>query len=166
MEEPTLEYMPAQDIPKTGADMRASAGPIKRGYKVGYSSTANTTKTQPLVKASKRKREEADTVDGMDIDGAADVDFGPPDTKKRNVVSRDVSGVASTKSWKTPVKARHSASKSIASAKTWDKKVRACAPERRANTKRRRRAAKCRPRSGHLRTHYTLILQSSVRIDD
>lgn len=124
MEDPTVEWIPAQDHPKTGADMRASAGPVKRGYKVGFSSTANTTKTQPLVKAaSKRKRDEPE--DGMDVDGVDADSYGPPDTKKRNTVSRDISGLASNRAWKVPAAARHSASKQVGSTKSWDKKVRA-----------------------------------------
>jgi hypothetical protein len=115
-----FHWVPTQDFPKQTIDLRALAERTARGYKVGTSSTANTTKTQPAAKRKRAEAEEAEN-DGMDV--AFDVDQLPDLKRMRGTCKRDVVGVNATRVWKVPVSSRSSASHRQ-SVTSWDKKVR------------------------------------------
>ena len=113
-------WEPAQDLPRQSIDLRELPACTARGYKVGPSSKANTTKTQPAIK---RKREELENAqqpeDEMHVDAmSASVDVQPRKVSKRNVV-----GVNNARCWKQPVEKRSSASVKSAS-RSWEQKVR------------------------------------------
>lgn len=104
MDSTETEWYPAQDIPKQTVDLRQLSANTARGFKVGASSTANTTATQPAVK---RKRSELAV--GKD-DSEMQTEVVSPDLKKmRQTSTRDVIGVTSNRSWKVPAGKRHSA---------------------------------------------------------
>jgi hypothetical protein len=115
-----FSWVPAQDFPKQTIDLRALAERTARGYKVGTSSTANTTKTQPAVK---RKRAEAEEAGNDEMDATCDVNQVPDLKRMRGTCKRDVVGVNANRVWKVPVASRSSASHRQ-SVKSWDQKVR------------------------------------------
>lgn len=122
MEAAAFEWVPAQDIPKTGPDFRSLESSV-RGFKVGHSSTANTTKTQPVVKAAaEAELRETDADDMMDLPTYEGDISAPGASQARDVVGL---GSRSSRAWKLASTARSSASikKSKAS---WDQKVCTC----------------------------------------
>ena len=116
--DPGLDWTPAQDLPKFSADFREQVA-SKRGVKVGASSTANTTKTQPAVK---RKREALDDAEEAADQQMEDASAPQPVRKQRKTVSRNVTGVASARPWKLPAQKRASAGPRCG--KPWE--VKAC----------------------------------------
>lgn len=119
MEPIEFEWTPAQDIPKTGPDFRCLESSV-RGIKIGYSSTANTTKTQPAVKAAANAElRETDADEMMDAS-----DVGGPVAAPGTTQARDVVGVGSksSRTWKLASTARSSAS-ITKSKSSWDQKV-------------------------------------------
>ena len=120
-----LEYEPAQDMPRFGTDMRRLAANTIRGHKVGPSSTANTTKTQPGVKRKREAAEEDAVAQPVDADmhtEQAEPDKPPELKKMRTTCTRNVTGVTSSRCWKVPAGQRSSASQKH-SGKSWDLKV-------------------------------------------
>jgi len=124
MDDTEFHWEPAQDVTKQSADLRAQQGPIQRGYKVGYLSTANTVRTQPAAKR-KRQRDEFEAEaepEAMD----ASTSGAQPDLKRMRTVARDVVGVSASRPWKLPASGRCSSLvKTTAGKKTWDQKARA-----------------------------------------
>lgn len=120
MEPVEFEWVPAQDITKQGPDFRSLETSV-RGFKIGHSSTANTTKTQPAVKAiakaELRQTDADDMMEACDVEGS----IAAPGT----VQPRDVQGIGtkSSRSWKLASTARTSASVKK-SKSSWDQKVR------------------------------------------
>ena len=120
MDSPAFEWVPTQDIPKTGPDFRGLETSV-RGFKVGHSSTANTTKTQPVVKAAAeaelRETDGDEMMDTITYEGTVDA---PGATQVRDVVGL---GSKSSRSWKLASTSR--ASGSIKKSKaSWDQKAR------------------------------------------
>jgi hypothetical protein len=115
-------YLPAQDLPRSAIDLRKLNAPVPRGVKVGPSSTANTTKTQPAVKRKRRldDDQEAGDTDMLDV---------PVFSKRARLdpsssgPARNTVGVTAKRSWKLPAAQRATASRSGGSKKSWDQKV-------------------------------------------
>lgn len=115
-----FEWVPAQDFPKTGPDFRSLESTV-RGFKVGHSSTANTSKTQPAVKATAQAElRDTDADEMMDVSEADGSIAAPGESQARDVVGL---GSKSSRSWKLASTARSSATIKKSNA-SWDKKVR------------------------------------------
>lgn len=119
MDDVEFEWVPAQDFPKTGPDFRSLESSV-RGFKVGHSSTANTSKTQPAVKATAQAElRETDADDMMDVSEIEGRIATPGESQPRNVVGL---GSKSSRSWKLASTARTSATIKKSNV-SWDKKV-------------------------------------------
>jgi hypothetical protein len=113
------DWVPGQDVPKQGPDFRFLETSV-RGYKIGPSSTANTTKTQPAVR---RLVEAALKDDEESLDVQMDDEAAPQvlnDAAARNVVGV---GARSCRPWKLAATGRSTSSIRKVS-KSWDQKVR------------------------------------------
>lgn len=115
-----VAWIPSQDLPKLSADFRKLEA-VKRGVKVGPSSTANTTKTQPAVK---RKREELDAHEAED-EKMHEQPHDQPLAKQRKTLARNIIGVAGARPWKLAPEKRASAGHR--SGKSWEAKARPAA---------------------------------------
>eukprot|EP00892_Ulva_mutabilis_P001021 jgi/Ulvmu1/1091/UM106_0007.1 len=114
-----FEWVPAQDITRIGPDFRSLESTV-RGFKVGHSSTANTTKTQPAVKAAaEAELREADADEMMDVVPHEGPISAPGASQVRDVVGL---GSKSSRSWKLASTARTSASVKKSKA-SWDQKM-------------------------------------------
>eukprot|EP01025_Chloroclados_australasicus_P066819 TRINITY_DN9229_c0_g2_i2.p1 TRINITY_DN9229_c0_g2~~TRINITY_DN9229_c0_g2_i2.p1 ORF type:complete len:234 (+),score=32.76 TRINITY_DN9229_c0_g2_i2:35-736(+) len=115
-------WLPAQDLPRQNTDLRELAAFV-RGKKIGMSSTANTTTTQPAVKRKREAigEEEPDTqVAAMDEDAAPS---GAPDLTRVRGESTHTAAVHASKAWKVAAVTRTSALRHKSASQSWSKKM-------------------------------------------
>ena len=126
MDVDTVQWEPGQDVPKIGPDFRSLESTV-RGFKIGHSSTANTTQTQPAVLRQKNENQEQQDADEM-TDVPVQTAAAPPSSTVPDSTARNVVGVGSKSSrpWKLAQSGRTSGRVRKPGSKSWDEKVRAC----------------------------------------